>query len=222
VPRVIERELKFISTETTPPKLPEGWSLGEPSHHVLHDTYLDIDGLIAAAGLTLRQREEPGVATRYTLKAALESGTGAEVNFALAERREIEAAAEPNGEFPAAIMVALDASSAVPRRVRRADVRSTLRIEQLRAVWPLLHRATPVAILSVDDVRLPNLAGPHAAWIEVEIEFFVTTATQEEREQWIGAAAEELTATIVRQPGFTVSGLSKEQRARRAAGEVTE
>jgi len=219
---MIERELKFISTESTPPKLPDGWSLGEPSHHVLHDTYLDTDGLLAAAGLTLRQREEPGVATRYTLKAALKAGASAAANFALAERREIEATAEPNGEFPPAIKAELDANGEVPRHVRRADVRSTLRIEQLRASWPLLHRATPVGILSVDDVRLPNFAGPHAAWTEVEIEFFVTTATQEEREHWIGAAAEELTATIVRQPGFTVSGLSKEQRARRAAGDVTE
>ena len=201
--RVRERELKYLYALTQPPQLPEGWSLGEEAVPLtLQDTYLDHAGLLNARGWSLRRREINGGETGYTLKR------GARTVGALHNREEVEALAR-NASGAAS-------SSALPAEISdliadefgaelTTQLKPTVTLTQQRRTWPLMHTGVTVAICSIDQVQCAS-----DAWCELEIEF-LNTATPEARDR----ATRELTAWLAVQPGVTVGGESKVERAAR-------
>ena len=86
-----------------------------------------------------------------------------------------------------------------------------LTLRQERQPVALFMGDGEVALLSVDEVRAmaPTPDGEHR-WTELEIEF-LNTATPEARAR----ATRELTAWLAAQPGVTVGGESKVERAAR-------
>jgi inorganic triphosphatase YgiF len=203
----MERELKFLLDHAHIPALPNGYRVAEaqPTLHLL-DEYLDYRGQILAAGWRLRCRRSDGEALRYTLKSERTAGTSGP----LSERIEIERAPEQNEEIPSEIVATLaEAGVDVAHVLDRLQPYLTLRQERQPVV--LSNSDADLALLSVDEVCAgsPTPEGERR-WTELEIEF-LTTVPPEARDR----AASELTAWFATQPGVTVGGESKVDRAAR-------
>lgn len=203
----MERELKFLLDHAHIPTLPSGYHLGEaqPMLHLL-DEYLDYRGRILAAGWRLRRRRSDGEALRYTLKSERTPGTSG----ALSERIEIERTPERSEELPSEIVEALAETGAdLAHVVDRLQPYLTLRQE--RQPVALSNRAGALALLSVDEVRAaaPTPEGERR-WVELEIEFLSTVAPVVRDH-----AASELAVWLEAQPGVSVGGESKVDRAAR-------
>ncbi|MEO0064629.1 MAG: hypothetical protein RLZZ377_1055 [Chloroflexota bacterium] len=203
----MERELKFLLEHARLPALPSGYYLAQPrpTLHLL-DEYLDYRGQILAAGWRLRRRRSDGEPLRYTLKSERAESTSGP----LSERREIERTPEPKEELPTEIVSTLTGAGVdMPHVLDRLQPYLTLRQE--RQLFVLSTSAGELALLSVDEVRAiaPTPEGERR-WTELEIEF-LNTATPEVRDR----ATRELTAWIAAQPGVTVGGESKVERAAR-------
>ncbi len=203
----MERELKFLLDHAHIPPLPSGYHLGEaqPILHVLDD-YLDYRGLILAAGWRLRRRRSDGEALRYTLKSERTPGTSG----ALSERFEIERTPERSEELPSEILEALAKTGAdLAHVVHRLQPYLTMRQE--RQPVALSNSAGALALLSVDEVRAAALTPERERrWVELEIEFLSSVAP-EVRDH----AASELTTWLKAQPGVSIGGESKVDRAAR-------
>lgn len=203
----MERELKFLLDHPHLPTLPAGYHLGapEPKLHLL-DEYVDDRGQIRGAGWRLRRRRSDGEAMRYTLKSA----RAAEATGPLSVRVEIERIPTEGEEIPVEIVAALSNGGVDVARLRdRLQPYLTLRQERLSVV--LFDSETEVALLSVDEVRAeaPTLAGEQR-WNELEIEFLPTVASE-----ICDRVAGELSAWLILQPGVSVGGESKVDRAGR-------
>lgn len=203
----MERELKFLLEHAHIPALPNDYRLGEPEAtlHLL-DEYLDYRGQILAAGWRLRRRRSDGEASRYTLKSA----RGGDASGPLSERMEIERTPEQGEELPSEIVLALaEAGVDMDHVLDRLQPYLTLRQE--RQPVALSNTDGELALLSVDEVRAgaPTPEGEHR-WTELEIEF-LTAVPPEARDR----ATRELTAWFAAQPGVTVGGESKVERAAR-------
>jgi inorganic triphosphatase YgiF len=203
----MERELKFLLEHAHIPALPNGYRVAEaqPTLHLL-DEYLDYRGQILAAGWRLRRRRSDGEALRYTLKSERTAGTSGP----LSERIEIERTPEQNEELPSEIMATLaEAGVDVAHVLDRLQPYLTLRQE--RQPVALSNSDGEIALLSVDEVRAgaPTPEGERR-WTELEIEF-LTTVRPEARDR----AASELSEWLLTQPGVTVGGESKVDRAAR-------
>jgi inorganic triphosphatase YgiF len=203
----MERELKFLLDHAHIPALPNGYQVTEaqPTLHLL-DEYLDYRGQILAAGWRLRRRRSDGEALRYTLKSERTAGTSGP----LSERIEIERTPERHEELPSEIVATLaEAGVDVAHVLDRLQPYLTLRQE--RQPIALSNSDGELALLSVDEVRAgaPTPEGERR-WTELEIEF-LTTVLPEARDR----AASELTAWFAVQPGVTVGGESKVDRAAR-------
>jgi inorganic triphosphatase YgiF len=201
----MERELKFLLDHAHIPALPNGYRVAEaqPTLHLL-DEYLDYRGQILAAGWRLRRRRSDGEALWYTLKSERTAGTSGP----LSERIEIERTPEQNEELPSEIVATLtEAGVDVAHVLDRLQPYLTLRQE--RQPVALSNSDGDLALLSVDEVRAgaPTPATEHR-WTELEIEF-LATVQPEARDR----AASELTAWLLAQPGVTVGGESKVDRA---------
>ena len=203
----MERELKFLLDHAHIPALPNGYRVAEaqPTLHLL-DEYLDYRGQILAAGWRLRRRRSDGEALRYTLKSERTAGTSGP----LSERIEIERTPEAHEELPSEIVATLaEAGVDVAHVLDRLQPYLTLRQE--RQPVALSNSDGDLALLSVDEVRAgaPTPEGERR-WTELEVEF-LTTVPPEARDR----AASELTAWFATQPGVTVGGESKVDRAAR-------
>ena len=203
----MERELKFLLDHAHIPALPNGYQVAEaqPTLHLL-DEYLDYRGQILAAGWRLRRRRSDGEALRYTLKSERTAGTSGP----LSERIEIERTPEQNEELPSEIAATLaEAGVDVAHVLDRLQPYLTLRQE--RQPVALSNSDGELALLTLDEVRAvaPTPEGERR-WTELEIEF-LNTATPEARDR----ATRELTAWFAAQPGVTVGGESKVERAAR-------
>ena len=203
----MERELKFLLDHAQIPALPNGYHVAEaqPTLHLL-DEYLDYRGQILAAGWRLRRRRSDGGALRYTLKSERTAGTPGP----LSERIEIERTPEQNEELPSEIVATLaEAGVDVAQVLDRLQPYLTL--GQERQPVALSNSDGDLALLSVDEVRAgAPIPEGERRWTELEIEF-LTTVLPEARDR----AASELTAWFVAQPGVTVGGESKVDRAAR-------
>ena len=202
----MERELKFLLEHAHIPALPSDYRLGEPEAtlHLL-DEYLDYRGQILAAGWRLRRRSD-GAALRYTLKSV----RGGDASSPLSERIEIERTPEQGEELPSEIAATLaEAGVDVAHVLDRLQPYLTLRQE--RQPVALSNSDGELALLTLDEVRAvaPTPEGERR-WTELEIEF-LNTATPEARDR----ATRELTAWLAVQPGVTVGGESKVERAAR-------
>ena len=201
----MERELKFLLDHAHIPALPNGYQTGEvrPTLHLL-DEYLDYRGQVLAAGWRLRRRRSDGEALRYTLKSA----RGANASGPLSERKEIERTPEQNEELPSEIVTAL-ADTGVDTAHVLDRLQPYLTLRQERQPVALSNTDGELALLSVDEVRAgaPTPEGERR-WTELEIEF-LATVQPEARDR----AASELTAWLLTQPGVTVGGESKVDRA---------
>jgi inorganic triphosphatase YgiF len=203
----MERELKFLLEHAHIPALPSDYRLGEPEAtlHLL-DEYLDYRGQILAAGWRLRRRRSDGAALRYTLKSV----RGGDASSPLSERIEIERTPEQGEELPSEIVATLAEAGVdtahVPNRLQ-----PYLTLRQERQPVALSNTDGEFALLSLDEVRAvaPTPEGERR-WTELEIEF-LNTATPETRDR----ATRELTAWFAAQPGVTVGGESKVERAAR-------
>ena len=203
----MERELKFLLDHAHIPALPSGYRAAEPQPtlHLL-DEYLDYRGQVLAAGWRLRRRRSDREALRYTLKSERTVGTSGP----LSERREIERTPEQTEELPSEIVATLaEAGVDVAQVLDRLQPYLTLRQERQPVV--LSNSDGDLALLSVDEVRAgaPTPEGERR-WTELEIEF-LTTVPPGARDR----AASELTAWFATQPGVTVGGESKVERAAR-------
>ena len=203
----MERELKFLLDHPHLPTLPAGYHLGapQPTLHLL-DEYVDDRGQIRGAGWRLRRRRSDGEAMRYTLKSA----RAAEETGPLSVRVEIERIPTEGEEIPVEIVAALTNGGVdVVRLGDRLQPYLTLRQERLSVA--LFHGGVEVALLSIDEVRAeaPTLAGEQR-WNELEIEFLPTVATE-----ICDRVAGELSAWLMSQPGVSVGGEAKVDRAGR-------
>lgn len=203
----MERELKFLLDHARIPALPSGYRTAEaqPRLHLL-DEYLDYRGQILAAGWRLRRRRSDGDTLRYTLKSERSDGASGP----LSERIEIERAPERNEELPPEIVTKLAGAGVdVAHMLDRLQPYLTLRQE--RQSVALSNSDGEIALLSVDEVRAgaPTPEGERR-WTELEIEFLATVSL-EARDR----AAGELSAWFAAQPGITVGGESKVDRAAR-------
>ena len=203
----MERELKFLLEHAHAPALPSGYHLAQPQPtlHLL-DEYLDYRGQILTAGWRLRRRRADGEALRYTLKSV----RGGDASGPLSERIEIERTPEQGEELPSEIVLALaEAGIDMAHVLDRLQPYLTLRQE--RQPVALSNSDGEIALLSVDEVRAgaPTPEGEHR-WTELEMEF-LTTVPPEARDR----AASELSAWLLTQPGVTVGGESKVDRAAR-------
>ena len=203
----MERELKFLLDHARIPALPNGYRAAEaqPTLHLL-DEYLDHRGQILTAGWRLRRRRSDGDVLRYTLKSERSDGTSGP----LSERIEIERAPARNEELPPEIVATLaEAGVDVAQVLDRLQPYLTLRQERQPAA--LSNSDGEIALLSVDEVRA-GAATPEGErrWTELEIEFLATVSL-EARDR----AASELTAWFAVQPGVTLGGESKVDRAAR-------
>ncbi|MCX5972356.1 MAG: CYTH domain-containing protein, partial [Chloroflexi bacterium] len=181
--------------------------LGEPEAtlHLL-DEYLDYRGQILTAGWRLRRRRSDGEALRYTLKSV----RGGDASGPLSERIEIERTPEQGEELPSEIVLAL-AEAGVDTAHVLDRLQPYLTLRQERQPVALSNGDGEFALLSLDEVRAvaPTPEGERR-WTELEIEF-LNTATPEARDR----ATRELTAWFAAQPGVTVGGESKVERAAR-------
>jgi inorganic triphosphatase YgiF len=203
----MERELKFLLEHAHIPALPSDYRLGQPEAtlHLL-DEYLDYRGQILTAGWRLRRRRADGEALRYTLKSV----RGGDASGPLSERIEIERTPEQGEELPSEIVLALaEAGIDMAHVLDRLQPYLTLRQE--RQPVALSNSDGEVALLSLDEVRAvaPTPEGEQR-WTELEIEF-LATVPPEARDR----ATRELTAWFAAQPGVTVGGESKVERAAR-------
>jgi hypothetical protein len=203
----MERELKFLLDHAHIPALPNGYQVAEvlPTLHLL-DEYLDYRGQILDAGWRLRRRRSDGEALRYTLKSERTAGTSGP----LSERREIEHTPEAHEELPSEIVATL-AEAGVDTAHVLDRLQPYLTLRQERQPVALSNSDGEIALLSVDEVRAvaPTPEGERR-WTELEIEF-LTAVPPEARDR----AASELTAWFAVQPGVTVGGESKVDRAAR-------
>ena len=203
----MERELKFLLEHAHIPALPSDYRLGEPEAtlHLL-DEYLDYRGQILAAGWRLRRRRADGEAVRYTLKSV----RGGDASGPLSERIEIERTPEESEELPSEIVLAL-AEAGVDTAHVLDRLQPYLTLRQERQPVALSNSDGELALLTLDEVRAvaPTPEGERR-WTELEIEF-LNTATPEARDR----ATRELTAWFAAQPGVTVGGESKVERAAR-------
>ena len=203
----MERELKFLLEHAHIPALPSDYRLGEPEAtlHLL-DEYLDYRGHILAAGWRLRRRRSDGRAVRYTLKSVRTVGTSGP----LSERMEIERTPEQGEELPSEIAATL-AEAGVDTAHVLDRLQPYLTLRQERQPVALSNGDGEFALLTLDEVRAvaPTPEGERR-WTELEIEF-LNTATPETRDR----ATRELTAWFAAQPGVTVGGESKVERAAR-------
>jgi inorganic triphosphatase YgiF len=203
----MERELKFLLEHAHIPALPSGCRLGEPEAtlHLL-DEYLDYRGQILAAGWRLRRRRSDGEALRYTLKSVRTVGASGP----LSERIEIERTPEQGEELPSEIAATL-AEAGVDTAHVLDRLQPYLTLRQERQPVALSNSDGELALLTLDEVRAvaPTPEGERR-WTELEIEF-LNTATPEARDR----ATRELTAWFAAQPGVTVGGESKVERAAR-------
>lgn len=203
----MEHEMKFLLDHAHIPALPNGYQLAEaqPTIHLL-DEYLDYRGQILAAGWRLRRRRADDEALRYTLKSERTTGTSGPMS----ERVEIERTPEAHEELPSEIVATLaQAGVDMAHVLNRLQPYLTLRQERQSAA--LSNSVGNLALLSVDEVRAgaPTPEGERR-WTELEIEF-LTTVPPEARDR----AASELSAWFAAQPGITVGGESKVDRAAR-------
>ena len=203
----MERELKFLLEHAHIPALPSDYRLGEPEAtlHLL-DEYLDYRGHILAAGWRLRRRRSDGAALRYTLKSVRTVGTSGP----LSERIEIERTPEQGEELPSEIAATL-AEAGVDTAHVLDRLQPYLTLRQERQPVALSNGDGEFALLSLDEVRAvtPTPEGERR-WTELEIEF-LATVPPEARDR----AVSELTAWLAAQPGVTVGGESKVERAAR-------
>ena len=203
----MERELKFLLEHAHIPALPSDYRLGEPEAtlHLL-DEYLDYRGQILTAGWRLRRRRSDGEAVRYTLKSVRTVGASGP----LSERIEIERTPEQGEELPSEIAATL-AEAGVDTAHVLDRLQPYLTLRQERQPVALSNTDGEFALLSLDEVRAvaPTPEGERR-WTELEIEF-LNTATPEARDR----ATRELTAWFAAQPGVTVGGESKVERAAR-------
>jgi len=203
----MERELKFLLEHAHIPALPSDYRLGEPEAtlHLL-DEYLDFRGNILAAGWRLRRRRADGEALRYTLKSV----RGGDASGPLSERIEIERTPEESEELPSEIVLAL-AEAGVDTAHVLDRLQPYLTLRQERQPVALSNGDGEFALLSLDEVRAvaPTPEG-ECRWTELEIEF-LATVPPEDRDR----ATRELTAWFAAQPGVTVGGESKVERAAR-------
>ena len=203
----MERELKFILEHAHIPVLPNDYRLGEPEAtlHLL-DEYLDYRGQVLAAGWRLRRRRSDGEALRYTLKSVRTVGTSGP----LSERVEIERTPEQGEELPSEITATL-AEAGVDTAHVLDRLQPYLTLRQERQPVALSNGDGEFALLSLDEVRAvaPTPEG-ECRWTELEIEF-LATVPPEDRDR----ATRELTAWFAAQPGVTVGGESKVERAAR-------
>ena len=203
----MERELKFLLEHAHIPALPSDYRLGEPEAtlHLL-DEYLDYRGQILTAGWRLRRRRSDGEALRYTLKSVRTVGTSGP----LSERIEIERTPEQGEELPSEIAATL-AEAGVDTAHVLDRLQPYLTLRQERQPVALSNTDGEFALLSLDEVRAvaPTPEGERR-WTELEIEF-LNTVTPEARDR----ATRELTAWFAAQPGVTVGGESKVERAAR-------
>ena len=203
----MERELKFLLEHAHIPALPSDYRLGEPEAtlHLL-DEYLDYRGNILAAGWRLRRRRADGEALRYTLKSV----RGGDASGPLSERIEIERTPEESEELPSEIVLAL-AEAGVDTAHVLDRLQPYLTLRQERQPVALSNSDGEFALLSLDEVRAvaPTPEG-ECRWTELEIEF-LATVPPEDRDR----ATRELTAWFAAQPGVTVGGESKVERAAR-------
>ena len=203
----MERELKFILEHAHIPVLPNDYRLGE-SEATLHllDEYLDYRGNILAAGWRLRRRRADGEALRYTLKSV----RGGDASGPLSERIEIERTPEESEELPSEIVLAL-AEAGVDTAHVLGRLQPYLTLRQERQPVAISNGDGEFALLSLDEVRAvaPTPEG-ECRWTELEIEF-LATVPPEDRDR----ATRELTAWFAAQPGVTVGGESKVERAAR-------
>ena len=203
----MERELKFLLEHAHIPALPNDYRLGEPEAtlHLL-DEYLDYRGQILTAGWRLRRRRSDGEAVRYTLKSVRTVGASGP----LSERIEIERTPEQGEELPSEIAATL-AEAGVDTAHVLDRLQPYLTLRQERQPVALSNTDGEFALLSLDEVRAvaPTPEGERR-WTELEIEF-LNTATPEARDR----ATRELTAWLAVQPGVTVGGESKVERAAR-------
>ncbi len=203
----MERELKFLLDHPHLPTLPAGYHLGapQPTLHLL-DEYVDDRGQIRGAGWRLRRRRSDGEAMRYTLKSA----RAAEETGPLSVRVEIERIPTEGEDIPVEIAAALTNGGVdVARLGDRLQPYLTLRQERLSVA--LFDGEVEVALLSIDEVRAeaPTLAGEQR-WNELEIEFLPTVATE-----ICDRVAGDLSAWLMSQPGVSVGGEAKVDRAAR-------
>ena len=203
----MERELKFLLEHAHIPALPNDYRLGEPEAtlHLL-DEYLDYRGQILTAGWRLRRRRSDGEALRYTLKSVRTVGASGP----LSERIEIERTPEQGEELPSEIAATL-AEAGVDTAHVLDRLQPYLTLRQERQPVALSNSDGELALLTLDEVRAvaPTPEGERR-WTELEIEF-LNTATPEARDR----ATRELTAWFAAQPGVTVGGESKVERAAR-------
>ena len=203
----MERELKFLLEHAHIPALPSDYRLGEPEAtlHLL-DEYLDYRGQILAAGWRLRRRRSDGAALRYTLKSV----RGGDASSPLSERIEIERTPEQGEELPSEITATL-AEAGVDTAHVLDRLQPYLTLRQERQPVALSNSDGELALLTLDEVRAvaPTPEGERR-WTELEIEF-LNTATPEARDR----ATRELAAWFAAQPGVTVGGESKVERAAR-------
>ena len=201
----MERELKFLLDHARIPALPNGYRTAEaqPTLHLL-DEYLDYRGQILAAGWRLRRRRSDGEALRYTLKSEQVNGTSGP----LSERIEIERTPERHEELPSEIVATLvEAGADMAHVLDRLQPYLTLRQE--RQPVTLLNSDGELALLSVDEVRAgASTPEGECRWTELEIEF-LAAVPPEARDR----AASELSAWFAAQPGVSVGGESKVDRA---------
>lgn len=203
----MERELKFLLEHAHIPALPNDYRLGEPEAtlHLL-DEYLDYRGQILAAGWRLRRRRSDGEALRYTLKSVRTVGASGP----LSERIEIERTPEQGEELPSEIAATL-AEAGVDTAHVLDRLQPYLTLRQERQPVALSNSDGELALLTLDEVRAvaPTPEGERR-WTELEIEF-LATVPPEARDR----AVSELTAWLAVQPGVTVGGESKVDRAAR-------
>ena len=203
----MERELKFLLDHAHIPALPNGYQVAEaqPTLHLL-DEYLDYRGQILAAGWRLRRRRSDGEALRYTLKSLRTVGTSGP----LSERIEFERTPEQNEELPSEIVATL-AEAGVDTAHVFDRLQPYLTLRQERQPVALSNGDGEFALLTLDEVRAvaPTPEGERR-WTELEIEF-LATVPPEARDR----AVSELTAWLAVQPGVTVGGESKVERAAR-------
>ena len=203
----MERELKYLLDHARIPALPSDYRLGE-AEATLHllDEYLDYRGQILAAGWRLRRRRADGREVRYTLKSVRTVGTSGP----LSERIEIERTPEQGEELPSEIATTL-AEAGVDSAHVLDRLQPYLTLRQERQPVALLNSDGEFALLTLDEVRAgASTPEGERRWTELEIEF-LATVPPEARDR----AVSELTTWLAVQPGVTVGGESKAERAAR-------
>ena len=203
----MERELKFLLDHPHLPILPAGYHLGAPQPRLhLLDEYVDDRGQIRGAGWRLRRRRSDGEAMRYTLKSA----RAAEATGPLSVRVEIERIPTEGEEIPVEIVAALT-NAGVDVARKGIQLLPYLILRQERHSVALFEGKVEVALLCIDGVRAeaPTLAGEQR-WNELEVEFLPAVPTE-----ICDRVAGELSAWLLSQPGVSVGGESKVDRAGR-------